>query len=117
MIGGPNSEFTKAEKAHRGAHARTHAYFHPTVEIYRSMCKLQCEVPLLGNKEKPSLSNDDFGKVYELVSLSNDVCVCRKQLKYVRKFEEIGNAGHRLLIDVLIVGIVLSVKDHQVGRY
>ena len=63
VIGGPHSEFTKAEKAHRGVHAGTHAYFHSTAKIYRSMCKLQCEVPLLGNKENQVLVMMILGKL------------------------------------------------------
>ena len=36
VLGGPHPEFTKADKAHRGAHAGHQAYFYPTTEIYRS---------------------------------------------------------------------------------
>ena len=88
VFGGPHPEFSKAEKAHR-AHTGTQAYFLPTAETYKSMCKLQSEVPLLGNKQTRFCSGEDF--VFEPFLI--DTCICRKQLKCARQFEEVENAG------------------------
>ena len=91
VVGGPHPEFTKAEKAHRGAHAGHQAYFHPTTEIYRSQSMIERDVPLLFGTDGSFRSEKAFFSS-ELFSISN-VCVCRKQIKRGKRLDEVENAG------------------------
>ena len=45
ILGGPHSEFTKAEKRDNGIHTMKHVYFIPPVDQYRNYFKLECDMP------------------------------------------------------------------------
>ena len=86
---GPHAEFTKAERAHGSAHSGHQVYFTLDALIYRSLTLTECEVPLLGLEKNVEEFRPDICEPVE----SPCICVCRKELKALQKFQDVENAG------------------------
>ena len=89
VVAGPHREFTKVEKSRKGTHAGTPVYYCPVTEQYWNRCRIEGEVPLLGNKHMPIWHSDI--SVSELPDY--DVCTCRKVLKTIKRIEQVEEAG------------------------
>ena len=90
VVARPHPEFTKAEKSKIGAHAGKPVYYCPTTGQSWNRCRIEGKEPLLGNKPKSNWNNSDIN-LSELPDYG--VCTCRKELKTMKRFEQVGNAG------------------------
>ena len=114
ILGGPHSLFTKAEKRHNGIHTMKHVYFIPPVDQHRNHFKLECDMPLLGQKTRYAqwfenvplcagrLAQESGDGYMDGVGLTDnqkgdgrpmDAYAAKKSPKCIKSFDEVENTG------------------------